>query len=390
MSESPGDRFRRIIKTWEEEQRTRRSLLAMRAAELSGAAQLPPSSASSAELTRQLPTPRARPSARSARRYDTLIFVLSRVVLFIAVLLAVNAVSYLLTNFLALRGPMAYGYIPDTKVRLADVFASYPDYLKGLLQGDLGTMRLYRFSAGEDAILEYLLNGLSRSLVLLGVAAVFAIVVGIIVGFLSVNYKTRRTNPLALLFSMAGFSMPGFYLGILFLYLMLWLALNKGDGYFILPTRGYGLDAHLVLPVLALAARPTAEISRLTAELLAEELGKDYVRTARAKGLSWRLASTKHAFRNVAAAVLTAFGNSWSYMIGSLVIIEKVFGWGGLGNSLIDAVTFSGYAGSIFNPPLVAGLVTALAVLYLIADQVTGWITWWIDPRLRRAPGGNA
>jgi hypothetical protein len=127
MSESPGDRFRRIIKTWEEEQQTQRSVLAMRAAELSGAAQLSPSSQTSAELTRQLPTPRVRPTARSGRRYDTVIFVLSRVVLFIAVLLAVNAVSYLLTNFLALRGPMAYGYIPDTKVRLADVFASYPD-----------------------------------------------------------------------------------------------------------------------------------------------------------------------------------------------------------------------------------------------------------------------
>jgi ABC-type dipeptide/oligopeptide/nickel transport system permease component len=188
---------------------------------------------------------------------------------------------------------------------------------------------------------------------------------------------------------MAGFSMPGFYLGILILYFMLWLAMTRGQAFF-LPTSGYGLDEHLVLPVLALCARPTAEIARLTAELLVEELSRDYVRTARAKGLSWRLTIVRHAFRNVAAAVFTAFGNSLSYLIGSLVIIEKVFIWGGLGNTLINAVTFSGYAGSFFNPQLVASLMTALALLYLIADLVTGWMAWAIDPRLRLVHGEAA
>jgi ABC-type dipeptide/oligopeptide/nickel transport system permease component len=213
--------------------------------------------------------------------------------------------------------------------------------------------------------------------------------VGVTAGFLSVNYKTQQTNPLALILSLAGFSMPGFYMGILILYLMIWLAMNHGKGMFFLPTTGFGLDAHLILPTLALAARPTAEIARLTAELLREELPKDYINVARAKGLTERAVITRHAFRNVLAAVVNAMSNSWSYVIGSLVIIERVFAWGGIGEALIDSVTFSQFSGSSFNPALVATLATSLALLWLLANLITTTIARAVDPRLRRAQGGG-
>ena len=97
-----------------------------------------------------------------------------------------------------------------------------------------------------------------------------------------------------------------------------------------------------------------------------------------------------HAFRNVVAAVINALSNSWAYLIGSLVIIEKVFGWGGVGEALIDAVSFSQFAGSSFNAPLVASLATAVALLFLLADLVTGLTANALDPRLGRASGGVA
>jgi len=91
-------------------------------------------------------------------------------------------------------------------------------------------------------------------------------------------------------------------MAILVLYLMIWMAMRYGKGVFVLPTSGFGLDKHLVLPVLALAARPTAEIARLTAELLGEELPKDYIRVARAKGLTeycfQRIADRRGSLRN--------------------------------------------------------------------------------------------
>jgi ABC-type dipeptide/oligopeptide/nickel transport system permease component len=82
--------------------------------------------------------------------------------------------------------------------------------------------------------------------------------------------------------------------------------------------------------------------------------------------------------------------NSWSYLIGSLVIVERVFSWGGMGQALIDAITFSQYAGSSFDPALVAGLATALALLFLLADLLTELTAQAIDPRLRRVRRGGA
>jgi peptide/nickel transport system permease protein len=316
--------------------------------------------------------------------------ILKRIALFVAVLLAVNVAAFLVVMYLDLRGPMAYNYVADYPVSISEMVEPYPEYLRNAIQGDLGISRMRRYSYGPIPVRDLLARTLPRSLVLLGAAVLLSIGLGITTGFLSVNYKTYRTNSLALLLSLMGFSMPGFYMAILALYLIIVLAMNYGRRVFFLPTSGFGLDLHLVLPLLALAARPTAEISRLTAELLGEELPKDYIRVARSKGLSERAIVMGHAFRNVVAAVINALRNSWAYLIGSLVIIEKVFGWGGVGQALIDAVSFSQFAGSSFNAPLVASLATATALLFLLADLVTGMAARALDPRLGRASGGAA
>jgi hypothetical protein len=214
---------------------------------------------------RGFPRPDAEQVATLGALLSFLLNLLKRMALFVVVLLAVNAAAYLVANFLYLRGPMAYNYVPDNRVSLAEMFATYPEYVRSVLAGDFGVMRLQEFGAAVGPIRGLMAQALPRSLVLLGAAVVFSTVVGITAGFLSVNYKTYQTNPLALVMSIAGFSMPGFYMAILIIYLMIWAAMNYGRGAFFLPTTGYGLDAHLILPVLALSARPTAEVARLTA-----------------------------------------------------------------------------------------------------------------------------
>ena len=312
--------------------------------------------------------------------------ILMRLILLLVVLLAVNAGTYMVTRFLALRGPLAYGYIPDGKVSLAEIPQGYTEYLGHILRGDVRSteQQLGIGTIGNDPLIPMISEALKNSLVLLGISIVFAAVFGIALGLLSVNHNTRSTNPIGLLVSIAGFSMPGFYLGILVLALMFTLA-SRGIRWNYLPASGYGLDKHLILPVLALGIRPMAEVARMTAELLSEELGKDYVRAARAKGLPWRLVIVRHAFRNVAATIVTALGNSLSYLIGSLVIIEQVFLWPGLGHLLLDSIQISDFAGTILDPVLIATLVTTGTLLYLIFDLFTDVISQALDPRLRRA-----
>lgn len=314
------------------------------------------------------------------------IVLLKRIVLFLAVLVVVNAATYAVTNYLALRGPMAIGYVPDTQVPITLVFYGYPEYISSMLRGDLGSIgntgnTLFPSTAEMAPFIAW---ALAKSLILLALALSLAAIVGAAVGMFSVNPKTRRPRSLALFLSMAGFSMPGFYLGIMILMIML-TTVVQGQQWIFLPISGYGLDAHLILPVLTLAIRPTAEMVRLTAELLAEELSKEYIRTARAKGLPWRLVIVKHAFRNIAATFVTSIGNSLSYLLGSLVIIERVFRWPGLGKALLDAVTLQNFGGTILNPLLIATLATTGTLLYLIVDLFTTITSRALDPRLGRA-----
>jgi len=312
--------------------------------------------------------------------------ILTRIILLLVVLFAVNAGTYMVTRFLALRGPLAYGYIPDGKVSLAEIPQGYTEYLGHVFRGDVRSteQQLGIGTTGNDPLIPMISEALKNSLILLAISIVFATVFGISLGILSVNHNTRSTNPLGLLVSIAGFSMPGFYLGILVLALMFSLA-ARGIRWNYLPSSGYGLDKHLILPVLALGIRPMAEVARMTGELLSEELGKDYIRAARAKGLPWRLVILRHAFRNVAATIVTALGNSLSYLIGSLVIIEQVFLWPGLGHLLLDSIQISDFAGTILDPVLIATLVTTGTLLYLIIDLFTDVISQVLDPRLRRA-----
>jgi peptide/nickel transport system permease protein len=311
---------------------------------------------------------------------------LKRALIFAGVLVVVNVAAYVVTNFMALRGPMAYGYISNTRVPVTQVLQGYPEYVSALLRGDLGrtdagfATRL----PGDAEILPFAAESLAHSLILLGIAFLVSALIGTAVGLLSVNPRSRRANLLALVASLAGFSMPGFYLGILMLMLIFSLA-AQGRPVVFLPVSGYGLDEHLILPVLALSVRPTAEIARLTAELLVEELGKQYIRLARAKGLPWRLVVLRHAYRNIAATIITALGNSLSYLLGSLVIIEQVFGWPGLGRALLQSIQLNDFAGTVLDPTVIATLATVSTVLYLVIDLFIEFTRRAIDPRLRGA-----
>lgn len=268
-----------------------------------------------------------------------------------------------------------------SEVSFAAVFESYTAYATDVIHGDFGTLH------HSQSVLDLIVQALPRSLLLIGLALLIAAVGGVVVGFLSFDRVARRPSPAVVAFNVFGFAMPAFYLGIVSVQAMFLLSRQLGWSKTILPSSGYGLDGHLVLPVLVLAVRPTAEIARLTAELLAEELAKDYVRSAHAKGLPWRLVLLRHAFPNIATVIIVAIGNSMRYLLSSLIVVELLFSWPGIGRTLATAVAprIDGRPSPavLYDPELVAGLITALAMLSIVANYLTGITAQAIDPRLR-------
>jgi peptide/nickel transport system permease protein len=162
----------------------------------------------------------------------------------------------------------------------------------------------------------------------------------------------------------------------------------------ILPVAGFGWDAHLILPVLALAVRPTMQVAQMTAALLSAELGKRYVVAARSFGHTWHAIRWDKALRNILAPVLMTIAGSFRLLMTELVLVEWLFGWPGLGRMLVQTLvppsmsTPGGHADlSVFllYPPLVAALLVVFALLFLLADTLASGLARAVDPRLRAA-----
>ena len=153
------------------------------------------------------------------------------------------------------------------------------------------------------------------------------------------------------------------------------------------PMQGFGWDIHLVLPVLVLMLRPTAQIAQVVSGLLVNELGKPYIVTARSVGNTWRAVFRRHAFRNIIAPVAMAVSGALRLLVGELVVVELLFYWPGLGlmiaQTLIPAQTSTvGTSHDFLNPPVLATLLALFAALFLLADFITGIVVRKYDPRL--------
>jgi peptide/nickel transport system permease protein len=271
--------------------------------------------------------------------------------------------------------------VPTAANPAGTVDASYLTYVQNALGGDLGTV-------GSAPIREIVAQGILNSLVLLALTMLLTFFLGPIVGFLSVSRRTRRIRPLALVITTAGQSLPGFFLGVAIIALMIYGILSFARGRIPLPLSGFGLDEHLVLPVLVLATGPMLQVGRVTANLLENELQQDYIRVARSKGLSWQGLYWRHAFPNIVAAVIMTIGRSTRWLISGLIVVESLFLWPGIGRIFTFAVgiRIDGRepVGYFLHPELLAILVVVFGLGLLLADFVTSVLAYWSDPRLNK------
>lgn len=232
----------------------------------------------------------------------------------------------------------------------------------------------YTWHKYQVPALELVTQTLGRSAGLLLVSLGMAVALGVPLGMAMALARHKGGASLVLLLSVLGVSTPSFLLAML-----LWVAntqLHRRLSVPALPATGFGWDVHLVMPALVLAARPLAQIAQVTYVSLSEVLGEDYIRTARSKGLDWRVVRDRHALRNVWIPILTTVGTSLRFSLASLPVVEYFFIWPGVGLALLGAIELG-------MTPLVTDLIVSLGLLFLVLNLGLEVVYPLLDPRLR-------
>jgi ABC-type dipeptide/oligopeptide/nickel transport system permease component len=267
-------------------------------------------------------------------------------------------------------------------------------YLKSLSQGDLGNS----LSTGQPVAKE-LITRLPASLELVLASLLFAVVIAIPLGIAAARHPNSWIDHACRLVTTAGVSLPTFFTGLLLAYVFYFLLgwapspIGRLDPYLSSPpsiTGFYTVDSllsgnvalfiaslkQMILPVLTLGIFVLAPLARMTRASMLSVLSADFIRTARASGLSPTTVLVRYAFRNALLPVITTLGMVFSFLLGMSVIVEKVFAWPGVGSFALEALVASDYAP-------VQGFVLTMAVLYTMLNLLIDVLYVVIDPRVR-------
>ena len=247
-------------------------------------------------------------------------------------------------------------------------------WLGNIAQGDFG--RSYSLNR---PVLDEVLERLSATMLLAGTALVVATVAGLAAGVVSAVRQYGLTDKVLTLLVLVGISMPAFFLGLLLIlgFAVRW-RLFPASGMTAIYGGGGPMDIahHLVLPALTLAVVATGVIARLTRTAMLEVLRQDFIRTARAKGVSEGKVIAKHAFKAALVSVIPVIGIQAGFVLGGAVYVETVFQWPGIGSMLVTAI-------STRDILLVQGGVLIVAAAYVLFNLAADVLQMAIDPRLR-------
>ncbi len=244
------------------------------------------------------------------------------------------------------------------------VLIQFARYVGRALRGDLG-----RSTMSGEPVTRMLLRRLPATAALAFAGLAVWVLVGVPVGVFTATRDGEWVDRLGLVVAVVTYSIPTFWLGR-----MLQHELAYRRPWF--PVGGYGGAAHLVLPALTLGLAGVGYYMRLVHTNVVEVLPLDYVRTARAKGLSEPAVIWRHAFRNAMLPVVTVLGLDTAKLLGGVVFTEQVFAWPGIGSQAVQAI-FS------LDRPVVMGTVLMTAALVVGANLVVDLLYQWLDPRIR-------
>jgi ABC-type dipeptide/oligopeptide/nickel transport system permease component len=241
----------------------------------------------------------------------------------------------------------------------------YVHYWRGVLHGDLG--RSLRLNQPVGAIIR---AAYPQTLWLTLAALAVAIVLSIPAGVRSALRRSRWDDRVLSFVSLLGLSFPNFALGPI---LILFFAIKLG----LLPVSGAGSPAHLVLPALTMGGALAAILTRMVRTSMLEELGQDYIRTARAKGLPESTVVYRHALRNAMVPVATVIGLQFGALLAGAIVTETLFSWPGVGRITISAINNRDYA-------LVQGCVLCIGLTYVAVNFLTDLLYSALNPRIRQ------
>ena len=243
-------------------------------------------------------------------------------------------------------------------------FVQYGRFLKGALQGDFGQSVRH----GEPAF-SLVLERMPATFELAGAALALALCLAIPAGIVSAVRRNTALDYLATVVALFGQSLPTFWLGIM-------LILLFSVQFHLLPSSGRGTLEHLILPAVTLGLFTTARITRLTRSGMLEVLNQDYIRTARAKGVSDPPVVWKHALKNAAIPIVTIVGIELGTLLGGSVITETIFAWPGVGRLSVQAIANRDY-------PVVQAAVFLLASTFVLVNLLVDVVYTYLDPRIR-------
>lgn len=313
-----------------------------------------------------------------------LAYILKRLLALIPILVGLTVIVFLMLaaipggTAVAILGPLAS---PDAVAKLnaelgldQPLVDQYLTWMGNLLHGDLG--RSYSL---KRPVVDEIFERFGATAILAGTSLVLCSIFGLVAGVVSAVRQFGWADRLVTFIVLIGISIPSFWLGLLLIMLFAveW-RIFPPSGMYLAYGGGGLLDLinHLVLPALTLAVVATGVIARLTRTAMLEVLRQDYIRTARAKGLTERRVVYKHALKAALVSVVPLIGVQAGLVIGGAVYIETVFQWPGIGRMLVGAI-------STRDILLVQGGVLLLAVTYVLINLIADIVQTLLDPRLK-------
>ncbi len=324
-------------------------------------------------------------------------FILRRLAIIPIALLAVHFLGFTYAHYarpIRARRTPYLAYLPESQA----LIPTYITYIESLFNQDFGIMPTIpegsRSEAETASLMESMKRATVNSLGLIAIALTLSVIIGLTMGFAAAKSEPPRVAQWLTPVSTVGLAMPSFYIGSLFVVasVMYIISAGKASGGVAIappiPFQGFGWDLHLVFPVLALMARPTVQIAQVTANLITEELSKQYIVAARAIGHSWRTVRWRHAMRNVLAPIVLTIASAFRILMGELILVEWLFRWPGLGRllawTLVPALLSNSSGSPLFlDPPVVSAILTVIAAFFMLSDLISSILVRLFDPRLR-------